>query len=238
MPDGHFEKGAGNPAMTGLSHIRNSSKWSMTGRPKDMPGQKLKTPAPAHYGFISTEVTSKFAKVNAFGFGSSTRCGKDPGFGPGPGTYTQRKFTGAEGPSCSFVGRPKNAAAKPGPGPGAHNLPDLTMTSGPAYSGTAKPRDPKKPPVPAPGAYDQEGPDKLISKCQPRIVMGTSNRPPLSTGPKVPYPGPGAYSHSTPFGHESNKYSMTSRRDMPGQPKTQDMPGPGAHGGSWTQFGH
>eukprot|EP00746_Dinoflagellata_sp_MGD_P003502 gnl/MRDRNA2_/MRDRNA2_106803_c0_seq1.p1 gnl/MRDRNA2_/MRDRNA2_106803_c0~~gnl/MRDRNA2_/MRDRNA2_106803_c0_seq1.p1 ORF type:complete len:242 (-),score=24.22 gnl/MRDRNA2_/MRDRNA2_106803_c0_seq1:71-796(-) len=234
------EKGAGNPSMNGLSHIKNSSKWSFQGRPKEMPSQTLKTPCPAHYGCPS-EATSKFVKAAQFGFGSSGRYGMDKKVVPGPGTYGHREYTGntsrvhKEAPSVSFTGRPKNtvsASASSGPGPGSHDLPD-TMTSGPKYSGTARPREILKPPVPAPGVYDQE--DKAITKSIPRWGFGTSNRPGIGRSSKLlETPGPGAYSHKEHFG-TAPQFSMTARRDGM---KPENKPGPGTHGGHWTQFGH
>eukprot|EP00746_Dinoflagellata_sp_MGD_P015154 gnl/MRDRNA2_/MRDRNA2_133560_c0_seq1.p1 gnl/MRDRNA2_/MRDRNA2_133560_c0~~gnl/MRDRNA2_/MRDRNA2_133560_c0_seq1.p1 ORF type:complete len:231 (-),score=26.04 gnl/MRDRNA2_/MRDRNA2_133560_c0_seq1:117-809(-) len=222
-------RGGGHPLITGLSGVKTSPKWSFNGRHNAL--APLNTPGPGSYLTAAPDATSKFAKSARFGFGSSTRESLDKHRVPGPGSYSHRNITGAEGPAFTCTPRRQgqgNGADKPGPG--AHNLPDLCGGNGPKYSATPRRTEITRALAPGPGAYNQE--DSSTMDSQPKWGFGTSTRPGIASSATTP--GPGTYSHKEPLG-TAPQYSMQSRREGV---KPQVTPGPGTHGGHFTQFGY
>lgn len=224
----------GHPLITGLSNVKTSPKWSFGGRGNHL--SSLNTPGPGSYANGGPEVTSKFTKSARFGFGTAQRSTAYEKQVPGPGSYGHKGVIGQEGPAFTIVSRRENALdntkKKDMPGPGAHNLPDLVGKTGPAYTGT--PRRPEAAPtvVPGPGAYNQE--DSVISDGKPKWGFGTAQRPGIEKkGGETP--GPGTYAQGGLMGKLSPQYSMQARREAA---KTTQTPGPGTHGGSFTQFGY
>lgn len=233
------------PLMTGLSSVKTSPKWSMQGRWGAGRG-KDEAPGPGTYASEGFHETSRFSRSARFVFGSSTRdgLGIDGGKCPGPGSYTPNTLPVDEvRPRWGFgtstrdeLGKVKGAA----PGPGTYSFADTVGSrGGPQY--TATPRrnydgaENARRALPGPGAYSEVGKAKeAVNIASPRWGFGTSVRQPLASATQAP--GPGAYRQSNTLGSAAPKYSMGARRVIPDN--TKGTPGPGAHGGAFTQFGY
>lgn len=236
------------PLMTGLSSVRTSPKWSMQGRWQSARVQgAADTPGPGSYSSDGFQETSRFGRAARFVFGSSTRDGFSMTKGiPGPGSYTPRDGAVEQvPPSWGFGTSLRNQLSKERttvPGPGTYTHPSsVGAAGGPQY--TATPRRAYQVGVgsgpsgaaPGPGAYGGAAAGKeAVTLASPRWGFGTSQRQPLSGAGQAP--GPGAYVQTNTLGKYSPKYSMGARRNILGDSK--DTPGPGAHGGAFTQFGY
>lgn len=225
-----LDKDPGHPLITGLSHVKTSPKWSFSGRQNQL--SALQAPGPGSYTTAAPDSTSKSKRAPGFAFGSASREIIDKQRVPGPGSYSHRHYMGSEGNCFSCTPRRvKGAAAIDQPGPGAHNLKGLVGTTGPKFTATPRRGDPSKAAAPGPGAYNQ-GDDALFQAAQ-KSSFGTSTRPTIGESSKTP--GPGTYNHKEHVGFHGQQYSMQSRREGV---KLQTTPGPGAHGGHFTQFGY
>jgi len=232
-PHGHGD----HPLMTGLSKVKCSPKWSMSSRQKQM--DQPMGPGPGTYVEASLpECTSRMIKPPKFSFGSATREESGKHRSPGPGDYNSRNYVGGDGPGFSCTPRREHGsslgAASPrtvrNPGPGAHNLPDLTG-AGPKFSATPRRIDGvTNRAAPGPGNYQMD--DQLSTEGQPKYSFGSSTRTGIN-GKCDPTPGPGAY--GTVSGNRGPKFTM---RAKPCGNKTQQSPGPGSHGGHFSQFGY
>lgn len=220
-----------HPLITGLSNVKTSPKWSFNGR--QIAQMPLNMPGPGSYTTPSSDVTSKSKRAPGFAFGSASREQVDKQRVPGPGSYAHKGYVGNDGTAFSCTPRRGKGPGGGGvdqPGPGAHNLPHLCGTAGPKYSATPRRKDERKGAVPGPGAYNHE--DHALIEGQAKWSFGTSTRPNITHTAKTP--GPGTYHHKEHVGGGQH-YSMQSRREGA---KPQTTPGPGAHGGHFTQFGY
>jgi len=225
-----IDKDPGHPLITGLSHVKTSPKWSFSGRQKGFADKN--GPGPGSYTTAAPDSTSKSKRAPGFAFGSASREIIDKQRVPGPGSYGHRAYMGSEGTYFSCTPRRgKGVGPAEQPGPGAHNLPGLCGTSGPKFTATPRRGELSKPTVPGPGAYNHE--DNVLCQGQEKWSFGTSTRPTIDSSNKTP--GPGTYNHKEHVGSHGQQYSMSARREGT---KLQTTPGPGAHGGHFTQFGY
>lgn len=245
MPGGDGASARAGPLMTGLSSVRTSPKWSMQGRwQATKRGSVGNTPGPGSYSADGFQETSRFGRAAQFVFGSSTRDGFGGSKMPGPGTYAPRQDTISDvAPSWGFGTSLRNQMARESnqaPGPGTYAHASSVGGGGPLY--TATPRrsyqvGSGQSLAPGPGAYGGVlGGKEATTLASPRWGFGTSQRQPLSNAGQAP--GPGAYgvqNHGS-LGKYAPKYSIGARRNQLGE--TKDTPGPGAHGGAFTQFGY
>jgi len=216
-------------SVLGLSHIRRSPKWSMTGR-NQVAEQRGAGPGPGSYSNQPLESTSRYLQSPRFAFGISTRdAGNEKYRVPGPGAYAAPD--GRDGKAWSLTprrgSRLKNLDL---PGPGSHDVKN-TLGDGPKYSASPRRMDHKNLLGPGPGEYD--GSDTAVAGKQPRWGFGTAQRPETANSSHAGTPGPGAYLMASAVG-AGPKYSMQSRR---GGPRPHPSPGPGAHGGHYSTFG-
>lgn len=216
--------------MTGLSHVKTSPKWSFNGRQNHV--SPLNGPGPGSYTVPGTDTTSKSKRAPGFAFGSATREIINKQRVPGPGSYAHKNFLGSDGTAFSCTSRHiKALQASDTPGPGAHDLPSQ-LGAGPKFTVTPRRRELRKAGGgPGPGAYNQE--DGALIQAPEKWSFGTSTRPVMQSSGKTP--GPGAYNHREHVGHHGQQYSMQSKREGV---KPHATPGPGAHGGCFSQFGY
>lgn len=194
-------------------------------------------PGPGAYP-VQQPDKSKFQKSPSYQFGSGARDGSSSAGQPGPGQYTPfdpNMTTPKYGFGTSTRGS-INGRRSQTPGPGTYEY-RSGLADAPKY--TAAPRrghDSKAPGTPGPGAYKPI--DGSVADNAPRWGFGTSSRTGLSSLSGTP--GPGTYTQGTLLGGSCTtinapKYSMKPRRTSVAKSNT---PGPGAHGGSYTQFGY
>lgn len=225
------KKGGAHPLITGLSNVKTSPKWSFGGRLTRL--SSMVVPGPGAYGNTSVDCTSKFTKGARFGFGTATRARAYEKPVPGPGSYGHKTIVGQGGPAFTCVPRREGEKMqKDMPGPGSHDLPDLVGKTGPKYTGTPRRAEFTRAIVPGPGAYDQD--DHATSEGKPRWGFGTAQRTGIADK-RGECPGPGTYTQITLLGSKSPQYSIQARRDAA---RAIETPGPGAHGGHFTQFGY
>lgn len=214
------------PLITHLSNVKASPKWSFKGKARE--GRKSETPGPGTYG--QSQEAAKFNKAPQYGFGCAPRDNMRPMSAPGPGQYQPKDPNNVSSKYGFGTAQRKGAPLRVDmPGPGAYNLQGLVGSDGPKYS-AAKRRDMNRSSAtPGPGTYQPADNSTSIVGAPPRWGFGTSPREGRSLGN---VPGPGAYMNSSAL--SGPKYSLRSRLDMPRHVTT---PGPGAHGGVYTQFG-
>jgi hypothetical protein len=222
-------KDPNHPLITGLSHVKTSPKWSFNGRQNHL--SPLNGPGPGSYSTPASDTTSKSKRAPGFAFGSASREIIDKQRVPGPGSYAHRPHMGSDGKAVSCTPRRvKGLTPSESPGPGAHNLPGL-CGAGPKVTLTPRRGDLLKAAAPGPGAYNHE--DYALVQAPEKWSFGTSTRPGIESSGKTP--GPGTYNHREHVGSHGQQYSMQSRREGV---KLQKSPGPGEHGGCFTQFGY
>mmetsp|Transcript_12755 Transcript_12755/g.30526 ORF Transcript_12755/g.30526 Transcript_12755/m.30526 type:complete len:225 (+) Transcript_12755:56-730(+) len=221
-------RGRSAPLITNLSQVKTLPKWSFQGRSGREAAQNV--PGPGAYGHITSE-KDKFAKSPNFVFGSSSRDGGRGAAQPGPGQYspddpniTSTRYgfgTSTRGPISRRSG---------GPGPGSYEA-RSTLEGGPKYTAAPRRSQSAGSAVPGPGQYGKDS-VRAVQEASPKWGFGTSQRQGMSSVNRTP--GPGQYEAATKMG-EAPRYSMKARRVPGGNSNT---PGPGAHGGQYTQFGY
>lgn len=217
--------------LLGLSHIKRPPKYSFTGR---YTREKLSSgPGPGAYDHAPMEATSRYTKSPKPAFPMSARDTRSRASTPGPGAYANKDFLGSSGKAYSLT--PRRPTRPPEsleiPGPGAHDT-KTSIGQGPKFSACSRRDGRSHRNVPGPGQYEQAvTPFSDRDTTQPRWGFGTSSRPQSRVCTSTT-PGPGAYGCSTIVG-EGPKFSIAAR---PASRKLDDIPGPGAHGGQWTQF--
>lgn len=222
-----MQSGRSCPLITVQSNIKSAPKWSFKGKPRD--GRKNETPGPGSYGGTS-ETTSKFARTPNFGFGGSTRDLQRPYSAPGPGQY-QPDNPNIVSSKYGFGTSTRKGSERhrDQPGPGTYRIePELGKTS-PKYTANKRREMTMTIDSPGPGAYQPNDSWSSAQKVEPKYGFGTS---PREGRRENNAPGPGQYNVDRDVG--GAKYSMRSRGEVV-RPNT--TPGPGAHGGMYTQFG-
>jgi len=193
-------------------------------------------PGPGAYPITQPD-KCKFQRAPNFVFGSGARDGNSGLGAPGPGQYSPfdpnesaPKFGFGTSTRGAISGRRSQT-----PGPGTYDQ-RSGLEGGPKY--TAAPRrgnESRAPGVPGPGAYKPI--DGAASEVAPKWGFGSSSRSGLTTLSGTP--GPGTYNQESLLTGSATKascpkYSMKPRRT---DVHSINTPGPGAHGGAFTQFG-
>lgn len=151
---------------------------------------------------------------------------------PAPGSYSVRAFEGriGDGPSFSAAGKKceKTDAIQCLPGCG-----DAQASGGPHHpmcplnvGSQALRRDP------GPGEYDAIA-SEVTGDRQPRCCFGTAGAAPPANPTQTAGPGPGTYEAPGTYS-ETPRFTMKAR---PRQPKVEETPGPGSHGGHYSTLG-
>jgi hypothetical protein len=221
------------PLITTLSNVKSSPKWSMRGRFETK--MRHTAPGPGAYPIVSQDKTTKYTTPPSFAFGSSVRDGKFGHQIPGPGQYTPFD-PNMTTPKYGFgtAGRGGLGRKSNYPGPGTYE--PTSGNDGPRFTAAGRrDRSSKAPATPGPGAYKPNL--DAAYDAGPKWGFGSSARTGMMTMSGTP--GPGTYSLGSTLGGAPHlasapKYSMKPRRPMG---KSQSGPGPGAHGGAFTQFG-
>jgi hypothetical protein len=221
------------PLITTLSTVKASPKWSFKGRFDGKMSSQF-APGPGAYGVPTDPKTNR---PPSFSFGSTARDGHQGIGNPGPGQYTPFDPNHCT-PKFGFgtAGRGGLGTRRSmTPGPGAYDA--TGGNTGPKFSAAARRNDSSKaPPTPGPGAY------KPIfgsaNEMPPRWGFGTSARAGMQSLNQTP--GPGTYNQESLLSGSCTKpscpkFSMKPRRND--NLSTVNTPGPGAHGGAFTQFG-
>mmetsp|Transcript_56844 Transcript_56844/g.165000 ORF Transcript_56844/g.165000 Transcript_56844/m.165000 type:complete len:230 (+) Transcript_56844:143-832(+) len=221
--------------LTKLSQNRTLPKWtfgSRRGGDVSRPG----TPGPGSYGGAADVVRS--ARGPAFGFGSSTRDHPSrPITAPGPGQYAPSPRPKSTPPQHRFGTSARAGGNGNGtPGPGAYApVHSAVKQASPGFSLTPRRerhRAMRMEQAPGPGAYQSRlRPD---AKKPPSWGFGTSGR---DRNYSSQTPGPGSYDVARPNSH-GPAYSLQNRYAPGRHGHASDTPGPGAHGGLYTQFGY
>jgi len=225
-------RGHGATLITTLSPVRTSPKWSFRGRegggstPDHVPGPGAYAPIPSD--------RDKFTAAPKFGFGSSSRDGLMGVSQPGPGQYKPEDpnmvsarwgfGTSTRGP----IGKTSS-----GPGPGAYEL--RSTLSGSKWTTSARR-------IASTGSLGTPGPGQYAThlitsgptfESAPRYGFGSSGRSRVGTNKA---PGPGTY--ELPNSSGSPRWSLRGRWPSNTPSPHKSSPGPGAHGGQYTQFGY
>lgn len=187
-------------------------------------------PGPGSYGFTSAE-KDKFSRTPSFGFGTSSRDGKNFRGMPGPGAYTPNNpnFASPKWPMGSEprLGSIKRSAT---PGPGTYdtrgNMEGLQKSFSARLDGGAMGKRSE-----TPSFYTVN--HAQTEESTARWGFGTSSRPEL-LGPSKS-PGPGTYEYMSALGGSPvtancPKYTLKPRRNPL---KSAQTPGPA---GPYTQF--
>ena len=119
------------------------------------------------------------------------------------------------------------------PGPGAYSMPNVIGYEGAKYSVTGR-RDELggKMMTPGPGTYQPNDTQRAGNDKPPTWSFGTSPR--SGMGGSKNTPGPGQYESKMGLGGPA--FSMKARCEISNRHNI--TPGPGAHGGLYTQFGY
>lgn len=208
-------------------------------------------PGPGSYNNGSEHLGHK--RPASFGFGSApTGRGKSGGYtrptsapsAPGPGQYAHengRFATKSSSPNHRFGGASRDqgqggtvARDLSAPGPGAYG-PNHNITKHAQPNYTAIPRRPQSAgPTsqhPGPGAYSMTHTAKADTPDAPQWRFGTS---PRGASSNHDVPGPGNYNSRNFMGGGGPKFSIRQKHGH--VDKRNENPGPGAHGGHYTQF--
>jgi len=218
--------------LTKLSQNRTLPKWSFGGRRGGV-GLRHTSPGPGSYG----EALLSHRASPAFGFGTSGRDnGLRPTTAPGPGQYGVQRRPASRAPDFSFGTSsrlPSSATYTPGPGAYAPSV-ETTKRSMPGYSLTPR-RAPggAKDATPGPGAHQQPA-SPPHAGAVPAWGFGTAGRDQRGANQN---PGPGSYNVGRERA-EGPAYSMQRRHGAGAGGGISDTPGPGSHGGMYTQFGY
>jgi len=208
---------------TSLSHVRNTPKYSMSGRQKD--SRTMETPGPGAYSTSVLDAAPGKEKHSprGYGFGTNPRTATAPSpdrpkTAPGPGQYTPsnpRISPAMKQGTFSTSGR-KGDKAPPAvnPGPGAYSHSGRIGADGPKFSMPNRLSSQRGLMTPGPGAYQSGADEKDSRRMQsPRHGFGTSSR---SVSPPRHTPGPGAY-NSDHLMKKGPQYSMRVRRESRGK---------------------
>jgi len=219
---------AQSPLFTTLSSKSSAPKWSFRGKTRDA-GRGDDKPGPGAYTHVEADST-KFTKSPRFGFGSQSRANTRPTTQPGPGQYSPSHYDGSR--KCGFGTSVRSGGHKGDmPGPGSYNIGGRTGNEGPSYTQRSRTNQAATQMFnPGPGAYHPEDRPSSGQGASPKWGFGTSSREGGRVGGN---PGPGQYdSGSTLSGPQYSLRAKTSGV------RSNETPGPGAHGGGiWTQFG-
>jgi len=218
------------PLITNLSNISSAPKWSFKG--KSPHSARSATPGPGSYSSAGPD-QHKYTKSPQFGFGSQPRDGSRPRSAPGPGQYTPSDNDRTSSAKYGFGSATRRAGPwrADQPGPGAYNTSVRVGVEGPKYSAGGRREGGSRPMTPGPGSYHPPTEGMVNQeRAAPKWAFGTS---PREGGSRGAIPGPGAYNAADALG-AGPKYSFRAQLESARRPST---PGPGAHGGQWTQFG-
>jgi len=225
--------GGGNHLFTTLSTVKTAPKWSFSGRKEDK--DTLMVPGPGAYTSVAPEM-SKYSKSSRVVFGTSGRETLGKSNVPGPGQYAPKEANLTASPRFGFgtAKRDGIAGKTTTPGPGAYSMPNVIGYEGAKYSVTGR-RDEKGGTMltPGPGTYQPNDTQRAGNDKPPTWSFGTSPR--SGMGGSKNTPGPGQYEMQSKVGG-GPAFSMKARRDITNRHNI--TPGPGAHGGLYTQFGY
>lgn len=195
----------------------------------------MKTPGPGAYSAISPDM-SKYSRSSRVVFGTGQRETTRMTTVPGPGQYAPQDHSTS--PRFGFgTAKRQPLAGKTGtPGPGAYSKMSVIGAEGAKYSVTGRRAEQDRMTnVPGPGTYQPNDSSRAGVDKQPTWSFGTSPRAGIVSGTSGPSPGPGAYESKNMMG-AAPAYSIKARREI--NNKMNITPGPGAHGGMYTQFGY
>lgn len=236
--EGGRSDGPGPSAYSLGSSVGTGLQWSMRQRTREAGTND--DPGPGAYQAINMEQVKE--QTPGWRFGTSNREPTGSFNPPGPGTYEPSDPRNPQ-PKYKFgtSNRPGQVKSS-NPGPGSYEVAseigakkDVHHT--PKYTGTPRGKvQPSK--TPGPGSYEQSV--AATTQNAPKFGFGTAKRT-GELGAGAGTPGPGTYSHATTM--SGAKFSLQSRRQFESHPKGRGgaaniTPGPGAHGGSFTQFGY
>mmetsp|Transcript_19167 Transcript_19167/g.42528 ORF Transcript_19167/g.42528 Transcript_19167/m.42528 type:complete len:226 (+) Transcript_19167:116-793(+) len=217
------------PVITSMSTVKSSPKWTIGGRSNRDRMDMI--PGPGAYGSHPLEKVKYSASPN-YQFGTSSRDGPLGAPVPGPGQYSPESVQEHKraAPRVGFGTSPRqpNGRRPNGPGPAAYDIKDARPSS-PKYSVAPRRNAGYGPSTPGPGQYNTSA-RHSVAEGAPKWGFGTSQRQGLNSNAKTP--GPGSYQHAVKIG-DGPKFTMSARRIPPSKTTT---PGPGTHGGSFTQF--
>lgn len=189
------------------------------------------TPGPGAY--MSPDAgTNRFNKSPNYGFGGASRDGIRPGSAPGPGQYQPANPNYGNAAKYGF-GTSDRVGIKNRhdlPGPASYQIPAKMGYEGPKYSGAGRRNAAGYNNTPGPGAYQPDDSNASTWNRPQKWGFGTSPREGRST---LGTPGPGSYDRNSGI-KDGPKFSMKARNDVSPRVPT---PGPGEHGGVYTQFG-
>jgi hypothetical protein len=214
-------------AMTALSTVKTSPKWSFNGKQNydgtsPVPGPGAYSSGPQY------DQSSRSHKPSRVVFGTSAREAPAGTPSPGPGSYFPGD-THKASPKFGFGTGKRNPSANKlvTPGPGTYEAGKGVGQEGSRYTVSGKGPDLNMSKTPGPGAYT---PARALKRT-PTWSFGTSSRGLDGSG--MVTPGPGAYEFRPT--ERGPKFSMKSR---PTPAKRMETPGPGTYGGTITQFGY
>lgn len=179
---------------------------------------------------------SKYSRSSRVVFGTSGRSDASKTSVPGPGQYAPKEVNLMASPRFGFgtAKRDGLVGKSSTPGPGAYATHSVIGAEGSKYSVTGRRNDKEMMTLtPGPGAYQPSDAARAGNDKYPAWSFGTSARAGLS-GSKAT-PGPGQYEMFSKIG-SGPAFSMKARRDVTNRHNI--TPGPGAHGGLYTQFGY
>merc|ERR1711957_518275 len=172
-----------------------------------------------------------------WGFGTSNRSFEQAWSAVGPGQYAPGSSGHVIAPHYGFGTSPRtgmNVATSKSPGPCSY-APNHSVTKRDAPKYSASPRrmgqaqSAARSLTPGPGAYTAPG----TPGCnKPSWGFGTAAQRGKQGNPAAP--GPGAYHPRV--GRNAPKYSMREKTSSSHGANLRTTPGPGAHGGQYTQF--
>lgn len=223
-------EGPGPSAYSLGTSVGAGLQWSM--RQKTNTQTVGDDPGPGAYQAIHLEQVKE--QTPGWRFGTSHRDASGSFNPPGPGTYEPTDPRNLQ-PKYKFgtSQRPGQTNSKiQNPGPGSYELAS-DLGQGPKYTVSARGSAAKNNKNPGPGAYERD--DGATTQKAPKYGFGSSMRQ-GALGASSGTPGPGTYSHGTSL--SGSKFSMQTRRQFESRSKSQATPGPGAHGGPFTQFGY
>ena len=226
----------------GQYDTQNRDNQTMKGGPKyglgtsqrpSMVARSIATvPAPGAYEFSLVDRT----RNPVFGFGSSKRGagGKSQANIPGPGTYSLKGVTGAEGRSSSIHGRlaykPIEASGGLTPGPGAYESHTKNKAKDPAWgTGTSKRTGEVSKhlaAIPGPGTHSPS--TSYVMKADPRFGFGSQERKGPVDAKRAYAPRPGNY-NLNPIDFDAGKSKFYMGQKLPTLKPTTNVPGAGAY---------
>jgi len=228
-------QGHRHPAMTGLSHVKTSPRFSFgSARPKER-ALHLAPAADMHsYTPREPHTTSKMMKTPAFGFGSArtgrTETAKAT---PGPGSYSHRDFVGDKSGD-----RPSGLAAT-AMSPRTPRTSSADSAGRFGFGSSITPRQssrqvPEKPKELAPHAHTYRpcSPHQTSRMVHsPRVSMdkAATGRISPTVAERKASPGPGAYGHKEHLGKESQPGAVLNLRHKHRRASESPLPRPDFH---------